>query len=209
MSSPEELEEKIREQRIIEANKKGLIGQNGKIGIVLRVLGSPIISQSEGGVYVDTNYLESEFEEENIQDAKDSLDMMSKIPIMNIENTNRPTSSEWYQHMPDPVSYGIENIGIHFDGLSRGMHLEIKYDDLSSELTLSYKGYVCYKEIKGELLSYVPNEEWEKWIDHLYKISKDKLRKIKEEEFEENIKQNEKNKFDWVNNIIKKWGKIT
>jgi hypothetical protein len=29
MSKQEELEERIREQRIVEANKKGLMGQNG------------------------------------------------------------------------------------------------------------------------------------------------------------------------------------
>ena len=58
MSKQEEIEEKIREQRTIEANKKGLIGQNGKIGMVLRMLGHPIIAQYEGGTYVDTNYLD-------------------------------------------------------------------------------------------------------------------------------------------------------
>ena len=77
---------------------------------------------------------------------------------------------------------------------------------MSSELILYYKGYVAYREIKGELLGYSPNEEWEKWINHLYKISKDKLRKIKEEEFEETIKQNEKNKINWWNSIKEKWG---
>lgn len=206
MSKQEELEERIREQRIVEANKKGLMGQNGKIGIVLKVLGSPIIRQSEGGIYVDTNYFNINQEEKEIHNISDPVELMSEIPIMGIENNNRPNSKEWYQYMPDPINYGIDTIGLHFDGLNRGMHLEIKYDELSSELILYYKGYVAYREIKGELLGYSPNEEWEKWINHLYKISKDKLRKIKEEEFEETIKQNEKNKINWWNSIKEKWG---
>lgn len=206
MSKQEELEERIREQRIVEANKKGLMGQNGKIGIVLKVLGSPIIRQSEGGIYVDTNYFNINQEEKEIHNISDPVELMSEIPIMGIENNNRPNSKEWYQYMPDPINYGIDTIGLHFDGLNRGMHLEIKYDELSSELILYYKGYVAYREIKGELLGYSPNEEWEKWMNHLYKISKDKLRKIKEEEFEETIKQNEKNKINWWNSIKEKWG---
>ena len=206
MSKPEELEERIREQRIVEANKKGLMGQNGKIGLVLKILGSPIISQSEGGLYVNTNYLETYEEETNIHDVSDPIELMKKIPIINIENNSRPDSKEWYQYMPDPITYGIDTIGIHFDGLSRGMHLEIKYDELSSELVLHYKGYVAYKELKGELLSYVPNNEWENWINQLYKIAKDKLREKKEQEFEEAIEQNQKNKSDWWDSIKNKWG---
>ena len=129
MSKQEELEERIREQRIVEANKKGLMGQNGKIGIVLKVLGSPIIRQSEGGIYVDTNYFNINQEEKEIYNISDPVELMSEIPIMGIENNNRPNSKEWYQYMPDPINYGIDTIGLHFDGLNRGMHLEIKYDE--------------------------------------------------------------------------------
>ena len=64
MSKPEELEQRIREQRIIEANKKGLVGQNGKIGMVLKMMGNPIIAQTEGGGLIDINYIQYESEEE-------------------------------------------------------------------------------------------------------------------------------------------------
>ena len=47
MASKEEMESRIREQRTAEANKKGLVGQGGKIGTVLRALGSPIVGQTE------------------------------------------------------------------------------------------------------------------------------------------------------------------
>jgi hypothetical protein len=63
-----------------------------------------------------------------------------------------------------------------------------------------------YKETKGELLSYNPIEEWEKWIESLYKIAKEKQRKVKEKEFEESIKSNEKEKDFWWEKIKNRWG---
>jgi hypothetical protein len=207
MSKAEEIEDKIREQRILEANKKGLMGQNGKIGVVLKIFGSPIIAQSQGGVYVDTNYLDDIYsQKKSLEECSDSVDLMRHIPIMNIDQNERPTSQEWHQGMQDPINYSTDFIGMHFDGLSRGMHLEIKYEELSSELVVYHKGYVVYKEIKGELLGYAPNQEWENWIESLYKKAKEKLRILKEEEFEKSIKINKQQKENWWQNIIKKWG---
>jgi len=207
MASAEEFEDKIREKRILEANKKGLMGQNGKIGIVLKTFGDPIISQSEGGYYVDSNYIDLEgINNDEPSEINNSNDLMKKIPIMNIEGNKRPDSQEWYQEMPDPISYGVDTIGIHFDGLNRGMHLEIKYEEISSELIVYYKGYLVYKESKGELLSYAPYEEWEKWIDSLYKVAKEKQRILKEKEFEDSVKQAEKDKSAWWESIKKRWG---
>ncbi len=208
MSSAEEFEEKIREKRILEATKKGLMGQNGKIGIVLKSFGEPIISQSEGGYYVDSNYIDLDGVDEYkkpLEDISDPVELMRNIQIMGLEGTSRPDSKEWSE-MPDAKFYGTDNIGLHFDGLRRGMHLEIKYEELSSELVVYHKGYIVYKEIKGELLSYAPNEQWEKWIESLYKSAKEKQRKIKEEEFQDGIKQNERLKNDWLNNMRNKWG---
>lgn len=202
MPSPEEIEEKIKEQRTVEANKKGLVGQNGKIAVVLKVFGDPIIAQSEGGFYVDTNYLK--YEEEDVE-PRNNKELLKKIPIMDIANNERPTGNEW-EELTDPLSFAVQKIGLHFDGLSRSMHMEIKYDDLNSELSLSYKGYCVYKEIKGEIVSYVPNPEWEKWIDSLYKKAKEKQRVTKEIEFENQIKQAEKNKNAWWQKIVSRWG---
>jgi hypothetical protein len=208
MSRAEEFEEKIREKRILEATKKGIMGQNGKIGVVLKMFGGPIVSQSEGGYYVDSNYIDLEGNSISINNYNidNPSDFMKYIPIMNIEGNQRPNSQEWTQDMPDPISYGVDTIGIHFDGLGRGMHLEIKYDEISSELVVYHKGYLVYKESKGELLSYVPNEEWEKWIDSLYKVAKEKQRVLKEKEFEESVRAAEKEKSQWWELIKKRWG---
>lgn len=203
MSSPEEVEQKIREQRSLEANKKALVGQTGKIGTVLRIFGDPIIAQIEGGGYVDTNYLENyeDFKEE----PKNNIDLMKDIPVINMGHNERPIGEEWSE-IGDPKSFGIQQIGFHFDGLSRGMHMEIKYDEFDSELSLTYKGYLVYKETKGEIQAYVPIPEWEQWIDSLYKKAKEKQRIIKEKEFEENVKETEVKKNEWIQKMISRWG---
>lgn len=203
MSKPEELEQRIREQRIIEANKKGLVGQNGKIGIVLKMMGHPIIAQTEGGGSIDTNHLQYESEEK--KEPTNNIELMQGMPVMDIEGSTRPEGKEWSE-LGDPVSYGTYTIGWHFDGLSRGMHLEIKYDDLDAELSVLYKGRIVYKEIKGEIVSYIPYDEWEKWIESLSKIAKNAHRKLKEKEFDENIKKSEKQKANWLDSIRSRWG---
>lgn len=200
----EEIEKRIREQRTVEANKKNLLGQNGKIGTVLRVFGQPIVSQSEGGGYIDTNYIDTTGISDE-SEAKNNQDLLRKIPIMDFDGNSRPEGEEWAE-MSEPVGYATTTIGWHFDGLSRGMHMEIKYDDMKSELLLTYKGYPAYKEIKGEIVCYVPNQEWENWVDSLYKKAKEIRRKEQEQEFEQNIRQSEKNKADWWREIISRWG---
>lgn len=198
MSKQEELEEKIREQRTIEANKKGLVGQTGKIGVVLKMLGSPIVSQSEGGTFVDTHY--PSWTQEEI----DENDPMN-FPVMDLDGATRPEGDEW-KNIPEAIPYGIQEIGYHFDGLSRGMHLEIKYDDLSTELSVTSGGYLVYKEIKGELVCYVPDEKWEGWIESLFKTAKSLLRKRKEEEFKQEVESVEKNKLSWWRQMKSRWG---
>lgn len=203
MSKPEELEQRIREQRTIEANKKGFVGQNGKIGIILKMMGHPIIAQAEGGGLIDTNYLQ--YESQELDDPRNSIELMQGMPTMDLEGANRPEGEEWSE-LNEPISYGTYTLGWHFDGLSRGMHLEIKYDEIDAELSVSYKGRTVYKEIKGEIVSYVPHDEWEKWIESLSKIAKDAHRKLKEQEFSENIEKSEKQKANWLNSIRSRWG---
>lgn len=203
MSKQEELETKIREQRTVEANKKGFVGQNGKIGTILKMMGQPIVSHSVGGAYVDTNYLEEPQEESPW--PVNSSELMDSIPVMDLDGNVRPETEEWAQ-IKNPVSYGVYNIGWHFDGLGRGMHLEIKYDDAGAELIVLYKGYVVYKEIKGEIVSYVPKDEWEGWIEGLYKKAKEMQRRKKEMEFEDQVKESEKRKTSWWAEMKSRWG---
>lgn len=205
MSKREEIEEKIREQRIIEANKKGLIGQSGKIGTVLRIMGQPIISQYEGGTFIDSNYINLRGEEILDEEPQNNNELLKKIPIMDAGANDRPQTSEWAE-LEDPSQVSIQTIGWHFDGLDRGMHLEIDYRDASAELSVTYKGYTVYKEVGGEIICYVPHEEWETWIEKLSKNAKDIQRKLKEQEFKSKVEQTEKQKNNWWNSIVEKWG---
>lgn len=208
MPSSEEIEEKIKEQRTVEATKKGIIGQNGKIAIVLKVYGDPIITQREGGGLLDSNYIDLEGEDykKPIEEISDSEEFLRNIPIINSDEHQRPDSEEWAKDVPEGDYYTTETIGLHFDGLRRGMHMEISYNYDSAELVVYYKGYIVYKEIKGDLVSYAPVDQWEKWIESLYKSAKEKYRKIKEKEFEESIKIAEKEKKFWWQKIKERWG---
>lgn len=201
MPSPEEIEQKIIEQRTIEANKKGLLGQNGKISLVLKAFGEPIIAQNE---YDNSTDLLTQ-EEEAKEDFKTSEDYLKKIPIMDMEDINRPEGPEWTP-IDNVNFYETYKVGFYFSALSQGIHLEIYYDDFSNELSLYYKGYLAFKESKGELVAYVPNSEWEAWIDSKYKKAKEKLRKLKEEEFRAKIEVAEKQKETWWQGIKSKWG---
>ena len=205
MSKQEDLEERIREQRTVEANRKGLVGHGGKIGVVLKVLGQPIVGQSEGGIYVDTNKLEDW--DRDYSEPRNALEMMRKIPIMDTGGHDRPSTDEWSE-MDDPIAYGTRTIGWHFDGLGRGMHLEIMYDDATTEFTVTYKGYQVYREVKGELSAYIPHPEWEGWIDQLFKKAREAPRGMKEEEFKEQIKAADRSKENWLREIASRWGII-
>lgn len=85
----------------------------------------------------------------------------------------------------DDISY---QMGWHFDGLSRGMNLEIKYLEDGRDLIVRYKGQVVYREISGELHGYAPFDEWEEKIDRLYeaamKIENEKKKKRRKDQKE-------------------------
>lgn len=195
MGQREDLEARVREQRLAEATKKGLMGASGKIGSVLRALGSPVVSQSADASCMDTGGYGS-----------DEPQGPMGIPVMDMEGVERPTGGEWSDEMPDPVSFGTHNVGRHFDGLSRGMHLEIFYKDESSEMSVYYRGHLVYREAQGDLLCYVPLEEWEGWVSSLFKVAKKVQRDQKEDEFRSKVQEAERNKASWLRDLASRWG---
>jgi hypothetical protein len=190
MAQREELEARIKEQRLAEATKKGLTGPTGKIGVVLRMLGGPIVSQTE-----DASYLNLDGEEED-----------GGIPVMDVEGARRPEGPEWSDDERIATHYGIHEIGRHFDGLGRGMHMEIFYKDESSEMSLYHRGFLAYREVQGDLQCYVPSDEWEGWISSLFKVAKKRQREQKEREFEERVKESERTKLSWLREMASRWG---
>src|SRR4051812_28705772 len=102
----------IREKRTIRAAKENLMGPSGKLGIILQAFGSPIIRQGSG--LVDTNFLQNPFEEGPHTEYQPT-----------ISGQDGPVS--YHDEILDAKDEYTYNEGLHFDGLSRGMHLEIVY----------------------------------------------------------------------------------
>lgn len=144
-------EKRIKEQRLIEAAEKNFLGASGKLGSICRYLGDEI--KGVGGTLYDS--YEYDFDSWGEEDP-------DELPTAGID---------------DPVY----KMGYLFDGLNRGMHLEIKYLAYEKKLTCHYKGYEVYREIEGDLKAYAPFSEWETLIDKLYKITQTTARAKKKQ----------------------------
>jgi hypothetical protein len=208
-----EVEKRIQEKRTIEATKKKLMGFNGKLGCIVRNLGQPIISQSEGGTMHEYGpSLSFEFFEEdfNLEEVNNANELIQKLPTMQVLDNmgnpiQEPESKEW-GNLKDRTNYTVGQIGWHFDGLSRGMHLEIKYEESGKKLSVHYQGYEVYKESSGELLGYSPNDNWEDKIEQLYKVSKKIEESSKKVHQEKEMDEAKFLKNKWWEKTKEKWG---
>ncbi len=114
-------------------------------------------------------------------------------------------------HDPDELpSLGEDDlshkIGWFFDGLNRGMNLEIKYLDGSNELTVRYNGNVVYQEVGGDLGGYAPFDDWEEKVEKLYEIAKQKENHTKKQTREKNQEVAKKRSKVLLEKMRKKWG---
>ena len=73
--------------------------------------------------------------------------------------------------------FSSNEVGYSFDGLSRGVHMNITYIESQAIIKLWYKGYLVYHEEEGNLQTYIPNDIWENQIENLYKIVELQLKK--------------------------------
>lgn len=166
----------LQEARTLEAMKKGYMGLEGKFCSITKRLGEPLIRQ--GGLYVDRTYLEDPY-----------ADTMNENDI--------PTLDE------NQESY---EIGVYFDGLTRGLNLTISILFHLREIVVRYKGQVVYKEVAGELEGFAPTDEWEKHIEDLYfsvkKIEKEQ-RPIEKKEL---IQQANRKRQEILEELRLKWG---
>ena len=161
MDSKESL---IREKRTIQALRNDLMGPSGKLGTICRYLGDKIQFQSMGGGFI----LDDPYEITNIPDQFSNEGLLQELP-----------------EFDDEITY---EVGWVFDGMSRGMHIEIKYIDHEKRLTTTYKGYEVFVEIAGELEKYAPFPEWEDMVERLYKAATENRKKLKKEE-KQNLKE--------------------
>ena len=180
----------LKEQRTIEASRKNLMGLGGKLGCVLKVFGQPIVRHNTGDI-LEVNYLDDYMEVEQ----KDPYNLRAGTPeeIMDqLENVEE--------------DFSIHSMGWCFDGLNRGMHLEIKYMSETNELTVFFKGHLVYKEIGGELEAYVPLSEWENSIEQLYPAALEKGNIQKEEVRAAKREEGKEGKQRWLDKMKEKWG---
>ncbi len=166
-------EKALQEQRTNEATRDNMMGSAGKLGIIARWLGSPIINQN-GGLY-DVTYLEDAWKNTS-----------NDLPIAEDEN--------------------IVLQGYIFDGLSRGMHLEIKYDDDEKKLSVDYKGHRVFTEIAGDLYSYAPFPEWIAMINKLYKLAIDKQKATLLKNKKDDVVELQKQQFSFLQKLRMRWG---
>lgn len=217
MSTPEEIEKNIKAERLAEATSKNLIGQTGKMGIILRAFGQPIMEQYEGlsmydgttGVGKSESTLDLDFyNEDTFEDmysATSNESFMKRMPVIIDDNNPRPTGSEW-TNITNDVHISIQPKGYHFDGMSRGMHLEIWYDSENMHFSVYSRGYLVYKEEMGDLITYRPDEYWESQVDKLYKVAKSVDRDKKEDAFVKETQDAEKEQKSWIQSLRDRWG---
>ena len=191
-------EKRIKDQRVIEANRKNLFGLEGKLGCILKYLGEPLVRQDEGDWFHNTRYMN---EDSTIEWGGTPEEIISQIP-----------TEDWGEMIPDECyrserkSYDIQEIGMHFDGLSRGMHLEIRYLEEEGQLTVKWEGNLVYREVGGDLECYVPMNEWEDKINLLFPLAKKLEVKKSHEMMDVRREKIQKDKISFLEKIRKKWG---
>lgn len=183
-------EKVIQERRTLEATKKNLMGTSGKLGVIAQTLGNPIIRQGCG--LFDVNVLE--YEDEFVDVDYESTASGQRGPEIGRDE------------LPEAADMNVEEQGYIFNGLSRGMHLEIHHWLSNQRIEVTYKGYPVYTEISGELLAYAPFPEWEEMIERLYKLAKDRAKgakAVQEAILNEKIKAEKRN--FWTR-MRQRWG---
>jgi len=199
-------EKRIKEQRTIEATGKGLMGFEGKLGVIVQNMGQPIIAQDSGMApdLSDTDFFAySGFTLDDLIHSEDE-------GIKTIEQYDQlgnpiesPTGDAWGIPARRQVVH-TKSVGWHFDGLSRGHHLEIKLT--GNDLIAHYQGNVVYAESAGDLKCYVPGAEWETKVDGLFQVAKKKKDAKFKTEKTERIQENAKEKTKFLDKIKTFWG---
>lgn len=175
-------EKELAQRRTIEAAQKDMIGPAGKLGVIARQLGSVIVSQCSG-LHEYNDYDLDPYEQDQATD--------NELPVY---------------HEEDGADFDSRIQGLVFDGLSRGMHIEIKYKRFSAELTCYYKGYKVYQEVAGDIYAYSPSPEWEDMIESLFKVAQKQQRESQKEQREVNEVIAKKQKESFLQSLRTRWG---
>ncbi len=170
-------EKRIRDHRLTEATRKNLVGLEGKFGTILKSLGKPIIG--DGGIKM--------FESTPMPNFYDYLDEEEGLETM---EEDQPTT----------------DIGVIFDGLTSGLHLEIIYKYEERELKVLWQGEMVYLELAGELECYIPSHTWESKIDYLFNVAKKRVEKERRKIVDEDKLEKQRDKLSFLARLRKMWG---
>lgn len=195
-----EKERRIKEHRTIQANDKHYMGLPGKFGTIVKTLGQPIIREIEGLGGQDYVEIISSNPWPNNEDNEEE-----EMPTSFYKDVNEPESEEWSERR-DYKLYQPSIVGWRFDGLSRGIHLEILYLIKGKKLTVTYKGYLVYEEKDGDLKTFAPFKEWEDLIDRIYPLAKKENIKAKKEIIQDEKEEDKKKQADWIMKMKERWG---
>lgn len=176
-------EKQLKDIRTMEAIQKNLMGAGGKIGVIVKHLGEKI--RSHGSACLDSTMLSDPW----FLEDEDGPNGYSPERIYDMEDFGEPTVTGWY-----------------FDGLNRGMHLEIKYIEDTRDLTVQFKGYVVFREIEGQLDCYAPNEDWEELIERLYSAAHQKAVATGNVRLQENKKTAARKAVAYLDKMRLRWG---
>lgn len=186
-------EKVIKEKRTLEAAKKDLMGNSGKLGFICKILGNSVDRQ--GSAYMSESFLEDPYDDEFSEaEYEQTLGEGNLGPMVD--------PGEILEYEGDYIS----KVGMHFDGLKWGMHLEITNNLIEKKIVATYKGFTVYEEISGDLMRYAPFEEWEVYVEKLYKIAKEKSKKDEPARKEELKEMINKKKKTFLQNFREKWG---
>jgi len=96
-------------------------------------------------------------------------------------------------------------LGYFYDGLNKGMHLEIKYLLEETTIAVEYKGYTVYKEIAGELIAFAPGG-WEEHVEKIFKVASEKKKNAHLTYLELERQQLEKDHNQFLDKLRRYWG---
>jgi len=200
-----EQEKRLKEQRTIQATDKNLMGISGKLGTIVKYLGQPIVLQHDGAMGELMGYTSNTLDYHWLGNQDDEIPTMEIVDALG-EPVQEPQSAEWGKKNAIRQAWNISHLGWHFDGLSRSMHLEIKFLEDESELTVHYNGYMVFKEVGGELMMYTPFDEWELKINTLFNSARRLKDNDRKQEKQERIESAKIAKETWLEKLKKTWG---
>jgi hypothetical protein len=191
-------EKRIKEERTALAVSKNYMGLDGKFGVILKYLGKPVVTQGLG------NHEVTEWQDMYALHDEDELPFLDEHE-------------------------SIKEIGKLFDGLKFGYHIEIKYlqdgtvpitvtdaidpriqttfnGKAQKVLSVYFKGYPVYIEVEGDLITFVPSNEWEDIVANIYRSAEKLQKSYKQDKTEETIIETKREKLNWLQQLRERWG---